>query len=240
MRAMLPRALRWVDSGMDALPETFDLDRVPAAWRHLFDLAAPWRALERLDAFLAAVAAELAGDLRGAVHPTAVLEGAVRVEPGARIGPHAHVVGPAWLMAGAEVGHGATVRGGALLGPGAKVGHASELKRSVLLGDAKAPHFNYVGDSVLGHGVNLGAGVKLANLKTVGPPVSVAGRPTGLRKLGAILGDGVSIGCNAVLDPGTLVGAHTVVYPGAVLRGVVPAHALVKMRATLEVVPLRE
>lgn len=225
---------------MDAFPETFDLDRVPAAWRTLFEGPEPWSVLERLDAYLASIAGTLTGDVRGSVHPTAVLEGTVRVEEGASVGPHAHVVGPAWLMAGAEVGHGATVRGGVLLGPGAKVGHASEVKRSVFLGGAKAPHFNYVGDSVLGHDVNLGAGVKLANLKTVGPPVSVGGRPTGLRKLGSLLGDGASIGCNAVLDPGTLVGAHAIVYPGAVLRGVVPARSLVKVRTALEVVPLRE
>jgi UDP-N-acetylglucosamine diphosphorylase / glucose-1-phosphate thymidylyltransferase / UDP-N-acetylgalactosamine diphosphorylase / glucosamine-1-phosphate N-acetyltransferase / galactosamine-1-phosphate N-acetyltransferase len=140
------------------------------------------------------------------------------LEAGASIGPHAFVQGPAWIMAGAQVGHAAMLRGGVLLGPKAKVGHASEVKRSVLLAGAKAPHFNYVGDSVIGHGANLGAGVKLANLKVVGG--RGGRRATGLRKLGALVGDGVSIGCNAVLAPGTVIGADTVVYAGATVRGV--------------------
>ncbi len=215
---------------MDAFPVTFDLDRVPAVWRELFEDALPWAVLARLDDFLRT----LEGDLAGDVHPTAVLEGPVRLEAGAHIAPHAYVQGPAWIMAGASVGHGAYVRGGVLLAPGAKVGHATEVKRSVFLEGAKAPHFNYVGDSVLGHDVNLGAGVKVANLKAFGGSISMGATPTGLRKLGALVGDGASIGCNAVLAPGTVIGAGTVVYHGAMLRGVVPAHSVVKVRPTLE------
>lgn len=225
---------------MDGFPETFDLDRVPAAWRHLFDVAAPWEVLAELDAFLATVAGDLMGDLVGDVHPSAVLEGPVRVEAGARVGPHAYVRGPAWLMAGAEVVHGGFLRGGVLMAPGAKVGQATEVKRAIFLEGAKAPHFNYVGDAVLGADVNLGAGTKLANLKTVGSPITMAGHATGLRKLGAFVGDGASVGCNAVLAPGTVVGAGAVVYPGAVVRGVVPARAIVKLRTTLEIVPIHE
>lgn len=225
---------------MDGFPETFDLARVPTAWRTLFDDERPWVLLERLDALLAAWSERLEDVRDGFVHPTAVVEGAVRLEAGARIGPHAHVVGPAWLMAGAEVGHGATVRGGVLLGPEAKVGHASEVKRSVFLEGAKAPHFNYVGDSVLGREANLGAGVKLANLKGTPGGVAMAGRATGLRKLGSWVGDGASVGCNAVLAPGTVIGAHSVVYAGALVRGVVPARSLVKVRTEQETAPLRE
>ncbi len=217
---------------MGMLPELFDLDRVPDAWRGLFDVDEPWRALERLDRLLAALVDRRDGD----VHPSAVVEGAVVLEAGARIGPHAFVQGPAWIMAGAEVGHGAMLRGGVLMGPKAKVGQASEVKRSVLLGGAQAPHFNYVGDSVLGHGVNLGAGVKLANLKVVPGGVQVGGAVTGLRKLGSLIGDGASIGCNAVLAPGTVVGRGTIVYNGATIRGVVPAYSIVKLRTTLEIV----
>lgn len=225
---------------MDGFPDTFDRARIPAAWRPLFEDDPPWAVLARLDAFFVGWSVpELEGP-DGYVHPTAVVEGPVRLEAGARIGPHAHVVGPAWLMAGAEVGHGATVRGGVLLGPGAKVGHASEVKRSIFLAEAKAPHFNYVGDSVLGHGANLGAGVKLANLKTTAGGVVMAGHATGLRKLGSWVGDGASVGCNAVLAPGTVIGAHSVVYAGAQVRGVVPARSLVKVRSAQETVPLRE
>lgn len=224
---------------MIGFPETFDRARIPAVWRPLFDDDPPWAVLARLDALFAAWSDAGSATLEGSVHPSAVVEGAVRLEAGARIGPHAHVVGPAWLMAGAEVGHGATVRGGVLLGPDAKVGHASEVKRSIFLAGAKAPHFNYVGDSVLGHGANLGAGVKLANLKAAGDGVSMAGHATGLRKLGSWVGDGASIGCNAVLAPGTVIGAHAVVYAGASVRGVVPARSLVKVRSVQETVPLR-
>jgi UDP-N-acetylglucosamine diphosphorylase / glucose-1-phosphate thymidylyltransferase / UDP-N-acetylgalactosamine diphosphorylase / glucosamine-1-phosphate N-acetyltransferase / galactosamine-1-phosphate N-acetyltransferase len=215
---------------MEAIPVTFDLERVPTAWRALFDDALPWAVLARLDDFLRS----LVGDVAGDVHPTAVLEGPVRVDVGASIGPHAYVQGPAWFMTGSSVGHGAYVRGGVLLASGAKVGHATEVKRSVFLRGAKAPHFNYVGDSVLGHDVNLGAGVKVANLKAFGGTISMGETSTGLRKLGALVGDGASIGCNAVLAPGTVVGAGTVVYHGALLRGLVPAHSVVKVRPTLE------
>ena len=224
---------------MHGFPETFELTRVPAAWRGLFEGDVPWALLDRLDAFFAAWPEGPIEGARSGVHPTAVVEGAVRIDAGARIGPHAHVVGPAWLMAGAEVGHGATVRGGVLLGPGAKVGHASEVKRSVFLEGAKAPHFNYVGDSVLGHGANLGAGVKLANLKTTSGGVVMAGHRTGLRKLGSWVGDSASVGCNAVLAPGTVIGAGSVVYAGALVRGVVPAGSVVKVRSVLETEPLR-
>jgi UDP-N-acetylglucosamine diphosphorylase / glucose-1-phosphate thymidylyltransferase / UDP-N-acetylgalactosamine diphosphorylase / glucosamine-1-phosphate N-acetyltransferase / galactosamine-1-phosphate N-acetyltransferase len=218
------------------LPALFDLERVPEAWRGLFDDDRPWLALERLDALVAG----LVDHREGEVHPSAVLEGVVVLEPGARIGPHAYVQGPAWIMAGAQIGHGAMVRGGVLLGPKAKVGHVSEVKRSVLLGGAQAPHFNYVGDSVIGHQVNLGAGVKIANLKVMRSSILVAGMATGLRKLGALVGDGVSIGCNAVLAPGTVVGRDSIVYNGATVRGVIPARSIVKLRPSLEVVERRE
>lgn len=217
---------------MPPLPDLFDLARLPPAWADLLDPAAPWTALARMDALLAGAPDRLDGE----VHPTAVIEGRVWLEAGASIGPCAYVQGPAWIMAGAQVGHCAMLRGGVLMGPRAKVGHASEAKHAVLLGGAQVPHFNYVGDAIIGHDVNLGAGVKLANLRVMPGGVAVGGVATGLRKFGAILGDGVSIGCNAVLAPGTVIGRGTIVYDGASVRGVVPAHSIVKHRPTLEVV----
>ncbi len=217
---------------MAQLPELFDLSRLPAAWAGLIDPTTPWTALARMDALLAGIAERLDGE----AHPTAVIEGPVWLEAGAHIGPYAYVQGPAWIMAGAQVGHAAMLRGGVLMGPRSKVGHASEAKHSLLLGGAQVPHFNYVGDAVIGHDVNLGAGVKLANLRVMPGGVAVGGVPTGLRKLGAILGDGVSIGCNAVLAPGTVIGRGTIVYDGASVRGVVPARCIVKHRPTLEIV----
>jgi len=220
---------------MPDLPELFDVSALPELLRSLLDAREPWRAIEHLDALLAGMQPGIHGD----VHPTAVVEGPIRLEAGASIGPHAFVSGPAWIMAGASVGHGAMLRGGVLMCSNSKVGHASEVKHSLLLPGAQAPHFNYVGDSVLGSGANLGAGVKLANLHMLprAGGVRVNGAATGLRKLGALVGDGVSIGCNAVLAPGTVVGRDTLIYDGASVRGVIPARSIVKLRPNLDTVP---
>lgn len=220
------------------MPKTatlFALERVPSPLRDLLETEHPWEVLARLDAF----GASLLDDRVGSVHPTAIVEGPLVIEEGAEIGPYAYLTGPVYLAAGAQVGHAARLRGPVALGPGAKVMHVSEVKRSVFLGGAKAPHFNYVGDSVIGHDVNLGAGVKLANTKTLGGEIVVAGRATGLRKLGSMLGDGVSIGCNAVLSPGTVIGQRTIVYDGADVRGVIGADVIVKHRSALEETPRR-
>jgi UDP-N-acetylglucosamine diphosphorylase / glucose-1-phosphate thymidylyltransferase / UDP-N-acetylgalactosamine diphosphorylase / glucosamine-1-phosphate N-acetyltransferase / galactosamine-1-phosphate N-acetyltransferase len=218
---------------MLSLDELFGLARVPDPWRGLFDVDAPYNVLARLDELLESIA----DDRRGEVHPTAIVEGDVMIEPGARVGPFAYVEGPCWLMAGARVGHAAYLRGSVLLGPGAIVGHASEIKRAILLGGARTPHFNYVGDSILGHRVNLGAGVKIANFKAFGDAIRVDGRPTNLRKFGALVGDDVSVGCNAVLAPGTVVGPRSVVYHGAMVRGFVPADSVVKFKPDLVIAP---
>lgn len=209
----------------------FGRDDLPAWLRELLEVEAPWEVLAQVDAFLAAHAARR---LEGEIHPTAVVEGAVTVEQGARVGPGAWLQGPVWIASGAEVGHAAVVRGGALVASGVKVGHASEVKRSLLLPEAKAPHFNYVGDSVLGARANLGAGVKLANLKNDGGEIRVDGTRTGLRKFGAAVGDDVGIGCNAVLQPGTVIGARSLVYAGTVVRGVVAPDTVVKLRQPLD------
>jgi bifunctional UDP-N-acetylglucosamine pyrophosphorylase/glucosamine-1-phosphate N-acetyltransferase len=215
--------------------QLFDITRLPAELADLLDCELAWEALARLDA----LGERIGNERLGSVHPTAVVEGPLTILEGAEVGPHAYLTGPVYLFPGAKVGHGAFLRGPVVLGPGAHVGHATEVKRSVFLGGAKAPHFNYVGDSVIGHDVNLGAGVKLANFKTFGSAISVGGASTGLRKLGSILGDGVSIGCNAVLAPGTVVGPRTIIYPGASAGGIVPGDSVVKYRSELEIAPRR-
>ena len=217
---------------MTSPAELFDLRRVPAELAVLLEVDAVWEALALLDEFGASVRDEI----RGAVHPSAVIEGPLFLAEGAEIGPYAHLQGPVYLAAGAKVGHAAFLRGPVVLGPDARVMHASEVKRSVLLGGARAPHFNYVGDSVVGHDVNLGAGVKLANFKTNGAHVRVGGVDIGLRKFGAAVGDGTSIGCNAVLAPGTIVGPGCMIYNGAMVRGIVPAHSVLKLRQEIEAV----
>jgi bifunctional UDP-N-acetylglucosamine pyrophosphorylase/glucosamine-1-phosphate N-acetyltransferase len=217
---------------MPRTAELYDGRRLPEPLRTLLAVERPWEVLHALDGFVGA----LEDHREGTVHPTAVVEGPVVLGPGAVIGPFAWIRGPAWIGAGVEIGHAAIVRGGCVFADGAKVGHASEIKRALLLPGAKAPHFNYVGDSVVGADANLGAGVKIANLKNVGSEVRVAGEGTGLRKFGAAIGDDVHLGCNVVLSPGTVLGARTLVYAGAVVRGVVPADRVVKHRPVLEVV----
>lgn len=221
---------------MHKTTDLFDLSFIPNFLQPLFDVEYPWEILAKLDEFIASIEDNRAGS----IHPTAVVEGNVWLEEGASIKAHALVEGPAYICAGASIGHGAYVRGGAVILNDAKVGHASEVKHSILLSKAQAPHFNYVGDSILGHEVNIGAGVKLANFNKGGQGIKVGSHATGLRKFGAALGDGVFIGCNAVTSPGTVVGKNTLVYGGATVRGVVAENHFVKLRQNLKHVLQRQ
>ncbi len=150
--------------------------------------------------------------------------GPVMIQKGALIEPSTHFIGPCFVGSTAIVRHGAYVRENAWICSGALVGHCSEIKHSVLLPGSKAPHFNYVGDSILGNNVNLGAGVKLSNLRNDGTEIYLRLEglriPSGLRKFGAILGEGVQLGCNAVTNPGTILGNDSVVWPNVTVTGV--------------------
>ena len=150
--------------------------------------------------------------------------GPVIIQSGALIEPSTHFIGPCFVGNTAIVRHGAYVRANAWICSGALVGHCSEIKHSVLLPGSKAPHFNYVGDSILGSNVNLGAGVKLSNLRNDGTEVYLRLEelriPSGLRKFGAILGEGCQLGCNAVTNPGTILGNDSVVWPNVTVTGV--------------------
>ncbi|MDT8305453.1 MAG: glucose-1-phosphate thymidylyltransferase [Anaerolineae bacterium] len=180
----------------------------------------------------------------GEIMPGAVVSDRnVFIAAGARIEPGAYVLGPAYIGPGAVVRHGALVRENVILLAGSVLGHASEAKNSLFLPHAHAPHFNYVGDSILGHRVNLGAGTKLSNLTVLSEKDPLSGeRPTivlswegkqldtGLAKLGAILGDEVQTGCNAVLNPGSLVGPRSLIYANLSLRkGIYPAGTIIKL-----------
>ena len=147
------------------------------------------------------------------------------------ISPSAHIIPPAIIGDECDIRVGAYIRGNVILGKGVVVGNSSELKNCILLDGAQAPHYNYVGDSILGNRAHLGAGAICSNLKSDGNDVSIRAEGeyrTGMRKLGAILGDGVEVGCGSVLNPGTVVGKHTRVYPLTSLRGVVPSDCIVK------------
>ncbi len=165
---------------------------------------------------------------RGLVTETALLfeKASVLVGPGTVLEPTAIVKGPAIIGAECEIRQGAYLRGGVLVGDHCVVGHATEVKGSLLMGHTEAGHFNYIGDSILGFHINLGAGARLANFQfrsardkhagTIHPihiPLGQRTVDTGLQKLGAILGDHVEVGCNAVLSPGTLIGRDSWIYP---------------------------
>lgn len=158
-------------------------------------------------------------EIHGKVHPQAIISGRVYIAEGAVVEPTAYIQGPTYIGPGSEVRHGAYIRGQVYVGKDCVVGHATEVKASVFFDGAKAGHFAYVGDSILGRKSNLGAGTKLANLKLKGDQVAYLDPQTRkkvksvLRKFGAVVGDNVQTGCNSVLSPGTLMLPNTTVLP---------------------------
>ncbi len=150
----------------------------------------------------------------------------------AKIDSSAKIEGPCIICAYAELRQGAFIRGNAIIGKSCVVGNSSEIKNSILFNNSQVPHFNYVGDSILGYGAHLGAGAKISNLKSDKTTVSITFNgeklKTDLKKLGAILGDNVEIGCNAVLNPGTVIGKNTTVYPLSSVRGYVSENSIYK------------
>lgn len=172
-------------------------------------------------------------EIHGQVMPGAyLLDDRIFIGPGSQIEPGAVVKGPTYIGANTQVRQGAYIRGGVLVGDHCVVGHTTEMKNAILLDGAHAAHFAYVGDSILGNQVNLGAGTKLANVKLdyANVKIKVAEHTfdTGLRKLGAIVGDRVQIGCNAVSNPGTLLGPGCLAYALTLLRGYYPANTIIK------------
>lgn len=150
----------------------------------------------------------------------------------AKVAPTAFVNGPAIIGKDAEVRHCAFIRGNALVGEGAVVGNSTELKNVILFDKVQVPHYNYVGDSILGYKSHMGAGSITSNVKSDKKLVVVKGKEqsieTGLKKFGAMLGDEVEVGCGSVLNPGTVVGSHSNIYPLSSVRGVVPANSIYK------------
>jgi NDP-sugar pyrophosphorylase family protein len=190
----------------------------------------PWEALPRLKAYLWDLIA------RGIEGYTKIAEG-VLVGENVKIYPTATIEPPAIIGSGTEVRPGAFIRGSFFCGEGCVLGNSSEYKNCILLDKVQTPHYNYVGDSVLGNRAHTGAGTICSNFKADGKNVVVHGDEdyeTGLRKLGGILGDGADVGCGAVINPGTVIGMRTSVYPLTPLRGVYPADCIVK-RADLVV-----
>jgi bifunctional UDP-N-acetylglucosamine pyrophosphorylase/glucosamine-1-phosphate N-acetyltransferase len=211
---------------------------LPEPFAAAFDVQAPWAILgDALDAVLAALPSSRL-DVR--LSPDVHLSGdGIVIGAGTRIHPSAVIEGPVWIGRDVEIRPGAYLRGGIWIGDGCVVGANTEIKRAILFPGAKAPHLNYVGDSILGADVNLGAGTILSNFRHDGGEVRVGPLATGRRKLSAVLGDGVLTGCNCVVHPGVVVGHGTQIYPGVQLRsGIYPARSIVKLRQEIEVVPL--
>lgn len=206
--------------------ELFDLDGFAHA--ALFDgVGSVWEVLRKLHAYLGSA---MSPGIRGRVEPGAYLLGDdIEIGEGTVVEAGAYVRGPAIIGRSCEIRNGAYVRGDVLVGDRCVVGHTTEVKGSIFLDDAKAGHFAYIGDSVLGNHVNLGAGTKLANLKLTADEIVLrleggARVPSGTRKLGAIMGDGCQTGCNSVTSPGTILGKRTFVYPCVAVRaGAYPA-----------------
>ena len=155
----------------------------------------------------------------------------VLVGENVKIYPTATIEGPAIIGSGSEIRPGAFIRGSVITGERCVIGNSSELKNCILLNGVQVPHYNYVGDSVLGNKAHTGAGTICSNLKSDGKSVVIHGDTdfeTGLRKVGAFLGDGADVGCGCVLNPGTVIGKNTSVYPMTALRGIYPKDSIVK------------
>lgn len=215
--------------------ELFDLNETIA--RPLFDgLTYPWEALPRIRDFIMELG------------PTLDRERFEQRDETVWVAKSAHVFDSAYLGKyiiideDAQIRHCAFIRECAIVGKGATVGNSTELKNVVLFNSVEAPHYNYVGDSVLGFHAHMGAGSITSNVKADRTNVVVKDGneqiATGLRKFGAMLGDYAEIGCNAVLNPGTVVGAHSNVYPTSGVRGVIPANHIYKDRGVI--IPKRE
>ncbi len=191
-------------------------------------LTYPWEALPKISAFICRLGESLDPEKyerRGEQ---------IWIARNAKVAPPASINGPAIIDEEAEVRHCAFIRGNAIVGKGAVVGNSTELKNVVLFNKVQVPHYNYVGDSILGYKSHMGAGSITSNVKSDKTLVVVKDRgqemTTGLKKFGAMLGDEVEVGCNSVLNPGTVVGRNSNIYPLSMVRGVVPAKSIYKQK----------
>jgi NDP-sugar pyrophosphorylase family protein len=209
--------------------------------RMLFENSATvWDALKQIVQYLQF---RLKPSIQGRMIGKPFISGAVFVGKGTVVEQGAMIKGPAWIGEGCEIRNGCYIRENVIVGSGCVLGNSCELKNSIIFDEAQIPHFNYVGDSIVGYRGHLGAGVILSNVKLDHGEITVphgSGHiPTGLKKFGAIIGDRAEIGCNSVLNPGSIIGRNTILYPGTQWRGVAPADSIVKVQQTTQVVQRR-
>ena len=186
----------------------------------------PWEALPKIKAFILELGATLPSDIYEQVGED------VWIAKSAKVAPTASIAGPTIICEGAEIRHCAYIRGSVIVGSGSIVGNSCEVKNSIIFDGVQTPHYNYVGDSILGYHSHMGAGSVTSNVKSDKTNVSILTDgeriPTGLRKFGAILGDYVEVGCNSVLCPGSVVGRNCTVYPLTRVRGYIPENSIHK------------
>ena len=204
--------------------DLFDLNHTQAA-EYLKAFNHPWEALSGLKDFIIR--------LGNSLDKTAYEEvsDGVWVHKSAKVSPTAYLGAPCIVGENSEVRHCAFVRGSALIGSGCVVGNSTELKNVILFDGVQVPHYNYVGDSILGYKSHMGAGSITSNVKSDKTPVTIKGEEeiqTGLKKLGALLGDYTEVGCNSVLNPGTVTGRNVTIYPLSCVRGVIPENSILK------------
>jgi NDP-sugar pyrophosphorylase family protein len=219
---------------MFAPSEFLNLDQTEH--RTIFDNSAQvWDALKQIGSYLQfrlkpAILARIMGRPFISEH--------VYVGPGTVIENGATIKGPAWIGNNCEIRSGCYIRENVIIGDDVVLGNSCEFKNSIVFNDAQVPHFSYVGDSVLGYRVHLGAGVILSNVRLDRREISVKQEtnliPTGLRKFGAIIGDRTEIGCNAVISPGSIIGRNSIIYPLTHFGGLLPENSILKMRQDLE------
>lgn len=196
------------------------------AEKQIFECEYPWQVLPRIKEIILEIGKTLPAD-----RYDSPCEG-VWIAKSAKISPNASISGPCIIGEDTEVRQCAFIRGAALVGDGCVIGNSTELKNCIISDGCQVPHFNYVGDSILGYKSHMGAGSVTSNVKSDKTLVSVRVGDekieTGLKKFGAMLGDFVEVGCNSVLNPGTVIGPHSNVYPLSSVRGAVPADSIFK------------
>ena len=209
-----------VNSMIRKYDELFNLEKTIA--KDLFEkVNNPWEVLPLIKDYILEIIPSLGEDYNK-------LKEGVYVHKSVKINPSAYIEGPTIICEGTEIRHNAYIRGFVIIGKNCVIGNSTEVKNSILFDGVNCPHFNYVGDSVLGENSHTGAGVILSNVRSDKKNVRVESIETNLRKMGAIVGANVEIGCNSVVCPGTIIGGNTSIYPLTMVKGVIPSNSIVK------------
>ena len=213
---------------MNSIQNLYDLNHTLAA-SYLAGFTYPWEALKGIKDMILYLGKTL-GNEYTEIAPN------VWVHKTAQVAPTAYLGAPCIIGANTEVRHCAFIRGSALVGENCVVGNSVELKNVILFDNVQVPHYNYVGDSILGYKAHMGAGSITSNVKSDKSLVVIHGKeeiPTGIKKVGALVGDHVEVGCNSVLNPGTVIGRNSSIYPVSCVRGVIPANSICKNCGTI-------